>query len=172
MAIRVMLKIDPVLDEASKASAIELAKRCAARTTRVDNSQDAVRAPMEAIPSAEDALAALVEYNPLLAQVGAKIERVGAQSKTTDSHAQLSQPGTRSAGMDGLGEGTPEDDLDEYDTGLYLCRWPNGDFSVVKADDRRGAMLELDEWAGAEPACLIPIDTCIIDFRLTNDARN
>jgi len=48
-----------------------------------------------------------------------------------------------------------EDDLDEFETGLYLCRWPNGEFSLVKADDRKDAVVQLDEWAGAlaNPRC-------------------
>lgn len=47
-------------------------------------------------------------------------------------------------------------------------RWPNGDFSLVKADDRKDAVVQRDEWAGAEPAWLIPADTCMLDFRLNN----
>ena len=29
---------------------------------------------------------------------------------------------------------------------VYLCRWPNGDFSIVMADSRREAIIELDWW--------------------------
>ena len=62
-------------------------------------------------------------------------------------------------------------ELDDFESGLYLCRWPNGEFSVVKADSRREAIIELDEWAGAEPAWLVPMDECRIDFRLNDQAE-
>src|ERR1700720_1830978 len=42
---------------------------------------------------------------------------------------------------------------------------------VVKADSRREATIELDEWAGAEPAWLVPMDQCMIDFRLNDQAE-
>jgi hypothetical protein len=58
--------------------------------------------------------------------------------------------------------------LEEFETGLYLCRWPNGEFSVVKAEDRKDAVVQLDQWAGAEPAWLVPLETCMVDFRLND----
>jgi hypothetical protein len=61
-----------------------------------------------------------------------------------------------------------EADWEEFETGLYLCRWPNGEFSLVKADDRNDAAFQLDEWAGAEPAWLVPLETCMVDFRLND----
>jgi hypothetical protein len=116
----------------------------------------------------------LLERNPLLANTNVEFEAVGCTS--------VSEPRTgRSAVEDGeppvkvterpdepLENGDTEDDLDEFETGLYLCRWPNGDFSIVKADDRKTALLELDEWAGAEPAWLTPMEACMIDFRLSD----
>ena len=61
-----------------------------------------------------------------------------------------------------------EDELDELESDLYLCRWPNGDFSIVKADGKRAAVVQLDQWAGAEPAWLVPLEPCMIDFRLND----
>ncbi|MCZ2077718.1 MAG: hypothetical protein LC130_22265 [Bryobacterales bacterium] len=72
------------------------------------------------------------------------------------------------ASEDPLDHDEAEDDLEEFETGLYLCRWPNGEFSLVKADDRKDAVVQLDEWAGAEPAWLVPVDTCMADFRLND----
>jgi hypothetical protein len=47
----------------------------------------------------------------------------------------------------------PDDyELDRYDTGVYLCRWPNGEFSVVTPDSKRDAIIALDEWAALIPA--------------------
>lgn len=47
-----------------------------------------------------------------------------------------------------------DDDLDDWSEGLYLCRWPNGEFSVLKVDSKRDALVQLDEWSGAEPEWL------------------
>jgi hypothetical protein len=77
--------------------------------------------------------------------------------------------------IEGLGEDSAarvngpmsdDDDLDELEEGLYLCRWPNGEFSVVKADTKREALVELDQWAGGEAEWLVPLDNFMVDFRL------
>jgi hypothetical protein len=39
---------------------------------------------------------------------------------------------------------------------------------LVKADDRKDAVVQLDEWAGAEAAWLVPLETCMVDFRLND----
>jgi hypothetical protein len=67
------------------------------------------------------------------------------------------------------GSSADEDDLDEWAEGLYLCRWPNGEFSLVKADSKRDALVQLDEWAGAEAEWLVPLETFMADFRLDDD---
>ena len=36
----------------------------------------------------------------------------------------------------------------------YLCRWPNGDFSIVNAKTKCDAIEMLDEWGNAEQAIL------------------
>ncbi|MGC2661212.1 MAG: hypothetical protein WA324_24940 [Bryobacteraceae bacterium] len=64
-----------------------------------------------------------------------------------------------------------DDDLDDWSEGLYLCRWPNGEFSVVKADSKRDALVQLDEWAGAEAEWLVPLETFMADFRLDDDGQ-
>jgi hypothetical protein len=61
-----------------------------------------------------------------------------------------------------------EDSLDEInDAGVFLCRWPNGDCSVVAALTKRDAILQLDELGAAEPEMLHPIERCMLDFGLT-----
>jgi hypothetical protein len=67
------------------------------------------------------------------------------------------------------GSSADEDDLDEWSEGLDLCRWPNGEFSVVKADSKRDALVQLDEWAGAEAEWLVPLETFMADFRLDDE---
>jgi hypothetical protein len=54
---------------------------------------------------------------------------------------------------------------------LYLCRWPNGEFSIVKAANKREAIIELDEWAGAQASWLVPLETFMVDFRLDDSGQ-
>ena len=42
---------------------------------------------------------------------------------------------------------------------------------MVKADNRKDAVVQLDEWAGAEPDWLVPVDTCMVDFRLNDRGK-
>src|SRR5205085_11009353 len=81
---------------------------------------------------------------------------------------ERSQAGSGSEYEDPLDASESEADLEEFETGLYLCRWPNGEFSLVKADNRKDAVVQLDQWAGAEPAWLVPLETCMVDFRLND----
>jgi hypothetical protein len=53
----------------------------------------------------------------------------------------------------------------------YLCRWPNGDFSIVNAKNKGDAIEMLDEWGNAEQAILSPLTDCMFDFRLCDDGR-
>jgi hypothetical protein len=48
----------------------------------------------------------------------------------------------------------------------FCARWPDGSFSLVEADDETHAMIQLDE-LGDEPADLWQLDSCLLDFELT-----
>ena len=61
-----------------------------------------------------------------------------------------------------------ENELDDWGGGLYLCRWPNGEFSVVKAESKWDVIIQLDEWAGAHVSWLAPLDTFMVDFTLND----
>ena len=50
---------------------------------------------------------------------------------------------------------------------MYFARWPNGSFSVVHAHDEQDAYVQLDE-LGVEPAELRLMESCLIDFELTD----
>jgi hypothetical protein len=54
---------------------------------------------------------------------------------------------------------------------MYLCRWPNGDCSVVSARTKSEAIELLDEWGNAEQALLARITDCMFDFRLGDDGQ-
>jgi hypothetical protein len=48
------------------------------------------------------------------------------------------------------------------------ARWPDGSFSIVGADDETDALIQLDE-LGDEPAELGRMDSCLLDFDLTDE---
>jgi hypothetical protein len=54
---------------------------------------------------------------------------------------------------------------------MYVCRWPNGDFSIVSAATKEEAVILLDEWGNAERASLKRMPECMMDFRLRNDGQ-
>ena len=54
---------------------------------------------------------------------------------------------------------------------MYLCRWPNGEFSIVNAATKEDAIILLDEWGNAEQASLKRMPDCMFDFRLTDDGQ-
>ena len=54
---------------------------------------------------------------------------------------------------------------------IYLCRWPNGDFSLVNAKSKSEAIEMLDEWGNAEQAFLSRMTDCMFDFRLDDEGQ-
>lgn len=130
----------------------------------------------EFIDEIEDALMELAQRNPLLTTANVVIERVVCWSVAAApepepfgvAESDRSEAGSGGEHEDLLDTSESEAYLEEFETGLYLCRWPNGEFSLVKADDRKDAVVQLDQWAGAEPAWLVPLETCMVDFRLND----
>lgn len=170
MPIRYRLELEVVLEADDQAKLIDLARRhYATEEGNIENKGRKARYRVtadELIDGAEPALLALLAGNPLLAEAGVAVERLSCESVAAP--ADDVEPHF----FDGEEQADdPQDDIDEFESGLYLCRWPNGDFSVVKADTRREAMIELDEWAGADPAWLIPIGTWMVDFRLNDQGE-
>ena len=49
---------------------------------------------------------------------------------------------------------------------VFLCRWPNGDFSIVQADSRDEAIERLDEFGEADQATLKRMSACMFNFGL------
>jgi len=54
---------------------------------------------------------------------------------------------------------------------LFLCRWPNGDCSVVLARDETEAIERLDEVANAEGCPITELENLQIHFALTDEGR-
>ena len=53
----------------------------------------------------------------------------------------------------------------------YLCRWPNGDVTLVTARDETDAIIRLDELDDAENAELHLLDNLLVDLRLGDDGQ-
>ena len=48
---------------------------------------------------------------------------------------------------------------------LFLCRWPNGDFSAVLASSEQDALIKLDEVDNAEGCPLVRVDDFQVHFQ-------
>jgi hypothetical protein len=54
----------------------------------------------------------------------------------------------------------------------YICRWPNGDFSIVDAASKEDAIIRLDEEGNAEVADLFPLRNFMVHFTLREKLGN
>lgn len=180
MRTKFRLVLDLVLDTDMAANVIQAARQHYEAEGSVDtvdeNGAARTLSPDEFINEIEDALMELAQCNPLLTNANVEIERVACRSAAAATEPVafgVAEPERSEAGSGGehehpLDTSEIEAELEEFETGLYLCRWPNGEFSLVKADDRKDAVVQLDQWAGAEPTWLVPIETCMVDFRLND----
>jgi hypothetical protein len=175
MRKRYKLEVEVALDDAEEHQAIQVAREhyrdAGAAEAPVDDRAKRWRKipAKESVPDAAAAIMELIDANHLLEKAG--IEVVGVSCGEPEGEGiDPNEPGgvlttqpAEGRTEEGAGRGV---DLDEPETGMYLCRWPNGDFSLVRADTRRQALVELDEWAGAHPSQLFPMDCCMLDFGL------
>jgi hypothetical protein len=53
----------------------------------------------------------------------------------------------------------------------FLCRWPNGEFSIVSAPTKADAIEDLDEFGNADHAQIWKLDRCLVDFRIDDDGE-
>lgn len=49
---------------------------------------------------------------------------------------------------------------------IFLCRWPNGSFSVVGAANKTEAVMELDEIGNTDGAEISRMPSCLLDFEI------
>lgn len=181
MLLKYRLEMDVIIDHDSETGVIELARQHYQRTGGVTApacDREQRRVPAEKfIEGIDQALLELLEHHPLLPEAGIEIERLSCRPMASLPETARTGVGLLDASVqpdlsaEGAAETDQEEELDDFESGLYLCRWPNGEFSVVQADSRREAIIELDEWAGAQPAWLVPMDQCMIDFRLNDQAE-
>jgi hypothetical protein len=172
----IKFEVEVTLDESVEQQTIHLARKhyceVGQATVPVDDKGQRWRdVPAEEfIPDAGAAIMELIGANDLLEKAGVEVTAV---SGPEPQRAELRPQETREAGLQGTARlrgqpGGSETALDEFETGVYLCRWPNGDFSLVTADTRREALVQLDKWAGAHPRQLFPVGSFMVDFRLND----
>jgi hypothetical protein len=139
MALKFKLELDFVIGRDSETRAIEVARQHCARpgVTTLDRSGQPQSVPVEEfLEGTEQALLELLEHHPLLGEAGVGIERmscrsVGACPESAVPDFQADHDSTpQNSGFDS-DEQIDEEEIDEFESALYLCRWPNGDFSVV-----------------------------------------
>jgi hypothetical protein len=54
---------------------------------------------------------------------------------------------------------------------IFLCRWPNGDISIVSAPNKNDAIVALDEFDNADHAYISQLKEFMVDFRLNDAGR-
>lgn len=156
MRSRFRLELDVVFDTDAVPDVIEAARRqCSKGAVSTVEEPEGFRflSAEDFIREIEDALMELAQRNPLLANANVEVDRVACRAAETSPE---SGPGTgswsESSAAEGAGDSEDpldlnkqEGDLEVFETGFYLCRWPNGEFSLVKADTRKDAVVQLDE---------------------------
>ena len=170
------LELEVTLEQAEEPKAIQSARNhylaSGGEKARVDGKREAWRdiPAEEAVPDVVNAIMELIGGRAELEHAGIEVVSVScAESKSKEPHPEcdVSPAEAPEANELEVDRGDPPG-LDEVETGMYLCRWPNGEFSLVKAETRRDALIQLDEWAGAHPSFLLALDSCMVDFRLND----
>ena len=52
---------------------------------------------------------------------------------------------------------------------IFICRWPNGDLSILAAKDKDDAICRLDEIDNAETAHVFRVSDFLLDLKLVDD---
>lgn len=172
------LELEIVLEDEQRTKLMELARQLyAANPASTEDDNGVVReiSADEFIDATSRALMTIAEENPLFEQLGVQVSEVSCtdpdyQASEDDAFNTPDTDETQQLPVRGQEE-DDEDALDEWEDGLYLCRWPNGEFSIVKAASKRGAIIDLDKWAGAHPSWLIPLETFMADFSLDDSGQ-
>jgi len=173
----ITLEVEVTVDESVEQRAIQVAReyysKLGGSRVPLDDKGERWREvpPEEFIPDTVSALMELIGANDLLEEADVEVTAVsareGGRGETQPQVASQAELHEAWSLRGRPGEGS-EADLDEFETGAYLCRWPNGDFSLVTANTRREALVELDEWDVAHPSQLFPLESCMVDFRLND----
>jgi hypothetical protein len=55
---------------------------------------------------------------------------------------------------------------------IFLCRWPNGSFSIIGAATKAEAVMELNEISNIDGAEISRMPCCMLDFELVPEAAS
>ncbi len=176
------LKVSLVIDDDHRDVILDQAKRCytqsgEASTVDDDGTEHPIPAD-EAVQNIDDALMELIQSHPAFDGEAIEVNAMSCDSEETArpyeepiyDDIEEAEAAADAADVD-VSEQDDDEDLDEYEADAWLCRWPNGDFSIVSAPTKRQAILELDEWAGAHPSQVYPLESFKADFGLTDDGE-
>ncbi len=156
------VELEITLDEVMESQAIEVAREYYRQAWGAHEPLGQSHRRLKEIPAEEfvsdarDAIMELADANEWFEKAGVEVVGVSCGEPEGD---QAGQEHHHLAGKREGSEAAEEDvrpgelNLDEFETGMYLCRWPNGEFSLVMAETRRDALLELDEWAPGHGTC-------------------
>ncbi len=178
------LKVSLVIDDDQRDAILDHAKRyyslSGGASTLAEDGAEHTIPPEEAIQSIAEALMELVQGHP--AFDGEAIEVLELTCTSEDTALPYDEDALEGEASDLKAEGDDstldeacadghEDDLDAYEADAYLCRWPNGDCSIVSATSKREAIIRLDEWGGAHPSQIYPLESFKCDFGLTDEGE-
>jgi hypothetical protein len=166
MTKRYKLEFEVLIDEEAEAQLIDSARRLyrqAGGVTETQQNGSSRQIPAtEYIDGTTAALLQLVESNSLLQDFGASYENLTSTELGVEAGEQPQEEVVEEVSADQEGG----IDTNAFETGVYLYRWPNGGFSIVKAENRNDAVFMLDEFEAADPMSLEPMENCMIDFIL------
>jgi hypothetical protein len=175
----IRLEVEVTLDESLERRVIAAARRYFDEIGQdeepKEESENREKVPAEEfIPDATAAIMELIGANDRLEEVGVELTAVFCRETPQEEsrpHEICETELQEAANVGDQTHGSGEVNSDEFETGVYLCRWPNGDFSLVAANTRREALVELDKWDAAHPCQLFPIGSCMVDFRLNDQGE-
>jgi hypothetical protein len=147
------MEVTVQIDESERQRLIDTARKYYGRSggvSAIEDDETEVRvSPEEFIQSVDDALMELLHHHPGFKQAGIELEGIDCEAEVDPSSQDAESEGgeAEEASLDDFDDGLEDgaDELDNFETGVYLCRWPNGEFSVITAASRREAILALDE---------------------------
>ena len=179
MKKKIKLEVEVAMDESIEERVIAVARKRFEEQGQAavpkDESENREKVPAdEFIPDAAAAIMELIGANDLLEEVGVELTVVSSRETPQEEFCTREMCETEiqeAATVGDQAQGSRDVNLDEFETGVYLCRWPNGDFSLVAANTRREALVELDEWDAAHPRQLFPLESCMVDFSLNDQGE-
>jgi hypothetical protein len=184
--VAIRIKIDPEREQEMLQVARKLMQESVSVCANDEPDDETMRAMTdeevaEDVADAQDTISEILQAHPLFMQLGMEIIATETGSEETAASYQAmpslqladtarSKPEDFAPGNNNNEDADDGEDgpLDEFnDSGIFLCRWPNGDCSLVAALTKRGAILRLDEFGAAEPEMLHPVEHCMLDPELT-----